>query len=116
MLFVDKFSGKPVYEQLIEGIGGDYSLRDGYILTIYRDLPCRIELSYRRTLTLPTVGKIPLTDEEAALLPLFCAAYVFLDDDPEKSAFYLARFSEGLRRLSRESAAPTYYRDTTGWG
>lgn len=101
---------------LTEGAGGDYTLRDGYILAIHRKTPCRIELSYRRTLVLPLSGKLPVTDEEAALLPLYCAGYVFLDDDPEKAAFYLARFSEGLRRLSREAIPPKSYRDTTGWG
>ena len=103
-------------EQLREGQGEDYTLRDNSTVAINRATPCRIELTYRRALKLPLSGDLPVTEEEAALLPLFCAAYVFLDDDPEKATFYLARFSEGLRRLSQESAAPMRYRDTTGWG
>ena len=103
-------------EILREGDGGDYTLKDQSTLLIHRKTPCRIELSYRRTLSLPASGDLPLTDEEAALLPLFCAAYVFLDDDPEKAAFYLARYREGLLRLSQEIKTPIGYRDTTGWG
>lgn len=101
---------------LREGVGCDYTLRDRNILSINRSTPCRIELNYRRTLDLLATGELPITDEEAALVPLYCAAYVFLDDDPEKATFYLARFSEGLRRLSRETSAPMRYNDTTGWG
>ena len=103
-------------EILREGVGGDYTMRDSNIIAINRATPCRIELTYRRTLTLPLSGELPVTDEEAAIIPLFCAAYVFLDDDPEKATFYLARFTEGLRRLSQESATPIRYNDTTGWG
>lgn len=103
-------------EILREGPGCDYTLRDHSILAINRSTPCRIELTYRRTLTLPASGELPITDEEAALLPLFCAGYVFLDDDPEKATFYLARFTEGLRKLSHESSTPIRYHDTTGWG
>ena len=101
---------------LEEGDGGDYTIRDRCILSINRKEPCRIGLSYRRSLELPASGKLPVTEEEAALLPLYCAAYVFLDDDPEKATFYLARFTEGLRRLSREERPPLRYNDTTGWG
>ena len=103
-------------EILREGVGEDYTLRDNDILAVNRALPCRIELTYRRMLRLPPTGDLPVTDEEAALLPLYCAAYLFLDDEPEKATFYLARFTEGLRRLSKESAVPIRYRDTTGWG
>ena len=101
---------------LREGEAGDYTLRDQSVLGVSLGFPCRIDLSYRRTLSLPASGDLPVSDEEAALLPLFCAAYVFLDDDPEKATFYLARFSEGVRRLSQESRPPMRYNDTTGWG
>lgn len=101
---------------LCEGEDGDYTVRDRTILEVRLPVPCRITLTYRRTLSLPATGELPLTSEEAALLPLYCAGYVFLDDDPEKAAFYLARFTEGLRRLAKDAQGGMRYRDVTGWG
>ncbi|MBO7292424.1 MAG: hypothetical protein J6V07_00650, partial [Clostridia bacterium] len=75
-----------------------------------------IRLTYRARLRIPEVGELPLTEEEASLLPLFCASYVYLDDDPDKAAFYLARFREGLARLAADTAAPHPFRDSTRWG
>ena len=103
-------------EALCEGANGDYTLQEGHLLSINRAAPCQLLITYRRTLGLPPSGDLPVTDEEAALLPLYCAAYVFLDDDPEKATFYLARFTEGIRRLAREDRGTERYRDTTGWG
>lgn len=100
---------------LCEGEEGDYTL-DGSILHLAPRRACEIRLSYRRRLPLTREGKIPLTDEEAALLPLFCAAYVFLDDDPDKATFYLARFREGLAAILPPREAVTAFRDVMGWG
>ncbi len=100
---------------LCEGEEGDYTL-EGSVLHLAPRRACEIRLSYRRRLPLTMEGKIPLCDEEAALLPLFCAAYVFLDDDPDKAAFYLARFREGLSAILPPREAVTAFRDVTGWG
>ena len=71
---------------------------------------------FHSRLSLPLEGELPLTEEEAALLPLFCAAYVYLEDDPEKAGFYLSRFREGLLRLKEPAGARLPYRDTSRWG
>ncbi|MBO7762083.1 MAG: hypothetical protein J6T24_04740 [Clostridia bacterium] len=110
--------GPPTTEDgrpLTEGVDGDYTLEEGHLLLLSPHTAGRLRLTYRKRLTLPTEGELPLSEEEASLLPLFCAAYVFLDDDPEKAAFYLARFHEGLHRTSAPEAL-CRYRDTTGWG
>lgn len=101
---------------LSEGTTADYTLEEGHILTLSPHLSGCIRLTYRMRLSLPEEGEIPLTEEEASLLPLFCASYVFLDDDPDRAAFYLARFREGLLRLAAETAAPHPFRDSTKWG
>ena len=101
---------------LSEGAAADYTLEDGHILTLSPHIRGCIRLTYRVRLTVPEEGELPLTEEEAALLPLFCASYVYLDDDPDKAAFYLARFREGLARLAADTAAPRPFRDSTRWG
>ena len=100
---------------LCEGEEGDYTL-EGSRLHLAPRHACELRLSYRRRLTLPREGEIPLCAEEAALLPLFCAAYVFLDDDPDKAAFYLGRFREGLAAILPSREAVSAFRDVTGWG
>ena len=101
---------------LTEGPEGDYTLAEGHILALSPHAAGDIRLTYRRRLSLPPEGELPLTEEEAALLPLFCAAYVYLEDDPEKAGFYLSRFREGLLRLKEPAGARLPYRDTSRWG
>lgn len=101
---------------LSEGAAADYTVEEGHILTLSPHVRGCIRLTYRARLTVPEEGELPLTEEEAALLPLFCASYVYLDDDPDRAAFYLARFREGLARLAADTAAPYPFRDSTGWG
>lgn len=101
---------------LCEGSEGDYTLDEGRILRLSPHARGEVLLTYRRRLSLPDSGELPVTEEEAALLPLFCAAYVYLEDDPEKASFYLARFHEGLVRLRAPEEAIRRFHDTTGWG
>ena len=101
---------------LTEGAEGDYTLDNGRILRLSPHAAGDIRLTYRRRLSLPREGELPVTEEEAALLPLFCAAYVYLEDDPEKAAFYLARFRDGLARLREPASALHRFYDRTRWG
>lgn len=101
---------------LTEGATGDYTLEDGHLLSLSPRARGAVRLSYRTRLSLPAEAEaLPVDEEEAALLPLFCAAYVYLDDDPEKASFYLARFYEGLRRTGAPAAAHAFT-DRTNWG
>ena len=101
---------------LCEGAEGDYTLDEGHILRLSPHASGDICLTYRRRLALPEEGELPVTEEEAALLPLFCAGYVYLEDDPDKATFYLARFREGLARLAEPSGALHRFYDRTKWG
>lgn len=101
---------------LCEGTESDYTLDGGHILRLSPHARGEVRLTYRRRLSLPASGELPVTEEEAALLPLFCAAYVYLEDDPEKASFYLARFHEGLMRLREPIEAVHRFHDATGWG
>ena len=93
-----------------------YSLADGHILTLPAHSAGRLTIEYRRRLSISEGGELPLSDAEAALVPLYCAAYVFLDEDAERAAFYLARFREGVRRLDYEGKGAVPYPDNTQWG
>ena len=103
--------GRPIPE----GESG-YLLREGHILSLPPHSAGRITITYRRELKLPEAGEIPLPEEEASLLPLFCAAYVFLDEDATRAGFYLARFREGLSLLRHTEGSTARYADVTGWG
>ena len=108
----ESLTGRP----LCEGATGDYTLEEGRRLLLSPRTSGAIRLTYRAALPLTEEGELPVTDEEAALLPLFCAAYVYLDDDPEKASFYLARFREGLRRTAPVPPGTRPFPDRTKWG
>ncbi len=101
---------------LTEGVAADYTLSEGHVLSLSPHLAGEILITYRARLTVPEEGEIPLKEDEAALLPLFSAAYVYLEDDPDKAAFYLARFREGLRALYEPRGRVQAFSDVTGWG
>ena len=105
-------AGRPLTEDALAG----YTLTDGHILSLPAHSAGRLTLVYRKRIPLPTEGELPLSDAEAALVPLYCAAYVLLDEDPDKAAFYLARFREGLLRLDEGGRGAVPYPDTTHWG
>lgn len=96
--------------------GGGYRLESGHLLYLSNAKSEILTLSYRRRLTLPEEGELPLSEEESQLLPLLIAAYVWLDDDPEKAAFYFNRFREGTRSLWNGFSSALAYRDRTNWG
>ncbi len=101
---------------LLEGEEGDYTLHDGHILLLSGHAAGEVRITYRKRLSLPEEGELPLSEDEAALLPLFCASYVYLEDDPDKATYYLSRFREGLRRLSSPAGNVHRFCDVLGWG
>ena len=60
---------------------------------------------------------IPITSAAEHLLPLLTAAYFWLDDDEEKSSYYMALYNEGARKLQRTlfRGNTSSYVDVTGW-
>ena len=114
-----ELSSPPTYpdgEALREGADGSYTCPEGHRLRLSIPTATEVHIHYRRALKLPESGELPLGEEEASLLPLFCAAYVFFDEEPERSSFYLARFREGLAAIAPREERVASFRDTTGWG
>ena len=63
-----------------------------------------------------TEGEIDLAPDTAHLLPLLTAAYVWLDDDAEKSQYYMALYQSGMAaalRAARLDDVKGY--KTNGW-
>lgn len=90
-------------------------------LFVPREYEGEIHLTYRR---LPRSinpdapdAEIDMTPTFSHLLPLLTASYLWLDDDPVKSQFYLQMYMEGVRdiRLSRPSFAENGITDTHHW-
>lgn len=60
---------------------------------------------------------IAISRELLHLIPLLTAAYFWLDDDEEKSGYYLSLYREGMNDLKRTSARVygNEYTDPRGW-
>ncbi len=60
---------------------------------------------------------IPISEECVHLLPLLISAYAWLDDDTEKSSYYMSLYREGMAAVkvyNRREISSTYT-DVTGW-
>ncbi len=101
-----------------EPITGASTLGD--TLKIPEDHFGKIIITYKSK-PLPVTGNldevIPLPTGCEHLCPLLVAAYVWLDDDPEKAQYYMSLYREGMASVkvySRTSVGGTY-NDVTGW-
>jgi len=61
--------------------------------------------------------EIDLDEELCSLLPILVAAYVWVDDEPSKSEYYLALYRERAADIERRKVnnTPVRYRNTNGW-
>ncbi len=107
--------GRPLREVRALPGAGEYILREGNKLLLSGEHGACIRLRYRERPALPEAGELPLDEDIASLLPLLTAAYVWLESEPEKSDFYLARYREGLALLRHPSPPMTPYPDRTRW-
>ena len=79
-----------------------------------------VNITYRRKPKIP-VGdylddEIDVPAECTELLPLIVASYVWLDDEPERSQYYLSLYKDGingLRRFAPRQISSSY--ETNGW-
>ena len=93
----------------------------GSILKIPYGYSGEINLDYR--VCAPTVSSdeadedIGVPKEIEHLVPLLCAAYVWLDDDAEKAQYYMSLYREGMAavKLYATSCLDTSYHDVLGW-
>ena len=59
---------------------------------------------------------IDIPRELESLLPLLCASYVWLDDNPERSQYYLELYNAEAALIKRRFPARLEgFRDVTGW-
>lgn len=78
------------------------------ILRVPSELVGEVYITYRRKPTIPTLGEddeiIDVPAEVEELLPLLVAAYLWLDDAPERAQYYMALYREGIAGINRFSA------------
>lgn len=61
--------------------------------------------------------EIDLDDELCSLMPILIAAYVWIDDEPQKSEYYLSLYRERVSEIvmSRKDTAPVAIKSANGW-
>ena len=82
----------------------------GEVKVVYRAAPPAVSADSPDT-------PIDICRELVHLIPLLTAAYFWLDDDAEKSGYYLSLYREGMNDLKRNSSrtADNEYTDPRGW-
>ena len=119
-----RFSTPPVYRE--NGVPMDFDA-DYYIegsrLILPHDAPegdyC-VTYEHRPTPITPDTPDNSFVDcerELCDLLPLVCAYYVWLDDDPDKADAYYARYTElaAIKMSQRKIKTRMIYRTSNGW-
>lgn len=98
----------------------EHASEDGGNITLPRSFSGTLCFSYKRLapkITDTPEAKIEIPEEGAHLLALLTAAYVWLDDDPDKATYYMTLYKDGLKTLrqARRSSFTGGYEDVTGW-
>ncbi len=80
----------------------------------------KIILRYKKAPMLPTGDgeeEIDVPQGCEHLLPLLCAAYAWLDDDPEKAQYYMSLYRSGMDSLRyfTKNVSSIKPKDTNGW-
>lgn len=99
----------------------DYRIREGHILSLPTGFTGKVTVFYEPVL--PTYAEgcsdevIPLPDDLARLLPLLCAASVFLDEDPDRAAYWLQSYFTEARAVKekRRPASVLGVTSVDGW-
>lgn len=98
----------------------DASIHGG-ILTLPYDYAGEVRLRYRRAPVCIRTGEatesIDVPQEAAHLLPLLTAAYLWLDDEPERSEYYMTLYRTGLSALkyAGSTTLDRRYENINGW-
>ena len=60
---------------------------------------------------------LDLDDELCSIMPILVAAYVWIEDEPEKSQYYMNLYRERVQEisLSRKDTSPVLIKSTNGW-
>jgi len=115
---IDEADGHAVLNQ-------EYALEgDSTILLPYDKKGVYKALYERRPKAIANTGEttsdeaiIDLDDELCSLLPILIASYVWVDDEPSKSEYYLSLYRERVQEISykQKNNAPVYIKNTNGW-
>jgi len=85
-------------------------LENGHLLFLPRNTVCECEVRYRRkhtpvTADTPDDFRLEADEDLCQLVPLLVAAYLCLDDAPDKADFYLKLYTEQYARIKAEPTA-----------
>lgn len=93
----------------------------GGTLTLPADYVGEVRLRYRRAPLRIRTGeeneRLDIPTEAAHLLPLLTASYLWLDDEPERSEYYMTLYRTGLSAL-KYTGSPTldlHYENVNNW-
>lgn len=106
-----------------EYLGNGYRIESGRVLVLPYEARGSYDVQYKHKPT-PIDSKSPATDETeidlddecASLLPLLVAAYIWLEDEPEKASYYMDLYRERATeiRAYKRNFSPAEY-VTNGW-
>ncbi len=95
------------------------AVTEGSLLLVPRSYRGQVRLRYRRSeqpIT-PETEAVDIHPAAHALLPLLSAAYLWLEDEPEKAQYYMSLYREGAARLHAQVREGTRagYEDVLRW-
>lgn len=86
----------------------------GVYKILYERRPTAIENTGSTT---EDTQELDLDDELCSIMPILVAAYVWIEDEPEKSQYYMNLYRERVQEisLSRKDTSPVLIKSTNGW-
>ena len=86
----------------------------GVYKILYEHLPTSVENTGATT---EDMQELDLDEELCSILPMLVAAYVWLEDEPEKSQYYMNLYRERVQEivLSHKETAPVLIKNVNGW-
>lgn len=95
------------------------AITEGNLLLLPRSYRGKIRLRFRRSENpiTPETEEVDIHPAAHALLPLLSAAYLWLEDEPEKAQYYMTLYREGAARLHAQirDATRAGYEDVLKW-
>ena len=86
----------------------------GVYKVLYEHRPTAIENTGATT---EDAQELDLDDELCSLMPILVASYVWIEDEPEKSEYYMSLYRERVQEivLFRKETAPVLIKNVNGW-
>lgn len=125
---VDDFIGlsvPPISEADGVRLNTDYDVENGRVILLKRALTGTYKVLYKKRPLMVDRTKdadkseefIPLDDDLCMILPLLVAGYCWIEDDPEKSEYYMNLYRERAKDISdrEQDIAPVRILNINGW-